>query len=52
VDILDEDLLGYTNAGKNLGHAIFLCDWAASVGALKLLVAKNPYFVREVRTHL
>ena len=48
VDILTSDLLNYTNAGNHLGYAMFLIDWAAAAGALKLFVMKNSYFSRQV----
>lgn len=44
VDVREEDLLRMTNAGDNVGFAIFLCDMAAAAGALHVLVVRNPYF--------
>ena len=44
VDVREEDLLRFTNAGDNVGYAVFLCDMAASAGALSVLVIRDPYF--------
>lgn len=44
VDVREEDLLRFTNAGENKGYAIFLCDLAASAGALSVLVIRDPYY--------
>lgn len=44
VDVREEDLLRFTNAGENVGYAIFLCDLAASAGALSVLVIRDPYY--------
>jgi hypothetical protein len=44
VDVREEDLLRFTNAGDNVGYAGFLCDMAASAGALSVLVIRDPYF--------
>ena len=44
VDVREEDLLRFTNAGDNVGFAVFLCDMAASAGALSVLVIRDPYF--------
>lgn len=47
VDVREEDLLRLTNAGTNVGYAVFLCDMAASAGALSVLVIRDPYFQKE-----
>lgn len=47
VDVREEDLLRFTNAGDNVGYAVFLCDMAASAGALSVLVIRDPYFQKE-----
>jgi hypothetical protein len=44
IDVREEDLLRFTNAGDNIGYAIFLCDMAASAGALSVFVVRDPYF--------
>lgn len=44
LDVREEDLLRFTNAGENVGYAIFLCDLAASAGALSVLVVRDPYY--------
>ena len=44
LDVREEDLLRFTNAGENVGYAIFLCDLAASAGALSVLVIRDPYY--------
>lgn len=48
VDILEADLMRFTNAGDRAGYAVILCDLAAALGALTLVVYKNPYFVKQV----
>ena len=44
VDVRTEDLLRYTNAGEDLGYALFLTDLAASAGALSVFVVRDPYY--------
>ena len=44
VDVREEDLLAYTNAGGDIGYAIFLVDLAAAAGALSLFVVRDPYY--------
>ena len=44
VDIREEDLLRYTNAGGHVGYAIFLMDLAAAAGALSVFVVCDKYF--------
>lgn len=44
LDVREEDLLRYTNAGDDLGYALFLCDMAAAAGALIVFVVRDPYF--------
>ena len=48
LDVREEDLLRFTNAGENVGYAIFLCDLAAAAGALSVLAIRDPYY--QVRT--
>jgi len=49
VDITEEDLLRYTNSGGKFGFSVFICDLAAALGALKMLVFRNPYLVKQAR---
>lgn len=49
VDVRTEDLLRYTNAGEDLGYALFLVDLAASAGALSVFVVRDPYFQASAR---
>lgn len=48
MDIAEDDLLRFTNSGGKTSYAHIICDLAAAVGALKLFVFKNPYFVKQV----
>jgi len=36
-----------SDLGENVGYAVFLCDMAASAGALSVLVIRDPYFQKE-----
>lgn len=45
LDVREQDLLKYTNASEDVGYAIFLCDLAASAGALSVFVVRDPYFL-------
>ena len=42
-----KDLLSYTNAGTDLGYAIFVTDLAAAAGALRVLVIRDPNYSRD-----
>ena len=48
LDVSETDLLHFTNAGDDLGYAVFLVDLAASVGALCAYVSRNEYYCKQV----
>ena len=49
VDLREEDIVRFTNAGPDLGSALFILDLAAASEALSVLVFRNPYFVKQVQ---
>ena len=42
-----KDLLHLTNAGDDLGYAVFITDLAAAAGALNVLVIRDPNFAKD-----
>ena len=49
VDIREEDLLRYTNAGDHLGYARLVVDVAIAAGALRIYACRGEFFDRQER---